>query len=409
MTNVDRPQYRQERVSVLSDLRLVFVVNRLDYFISHRLHIAEAVVDLGANVAVLFGEKQGATVPSGSDIIWESIPLSTTNRSLFGEINSILAIRRFFKTFRPNIAHHVTLKPILHGTLASIGLKVKVVNAFAGLGHLFIDDRMKTRVMRQAFLVSLRVGYYMTRPVSLVQNRSDEKILKKLLGDPVCMIKGSGVNCSLYRSQNTPTGEQKFRVAYIGRMIRDKGVDDLIEAGRILQREGYSDRVDIVLAGECDRNNPSSLSAYEIQRLCVRSVGRWVGYVNNIPDLLEGSDVVCLPSHREGLPKALLEGGAAGCALLATNVAGCAEIVKDEVTGLLVPVGSPRDLARTIVWLMDNPERCAELGANAREYVCEHFSEERVQSDHLSLYKSLVQAVNEKPKWGNVSRSIQGE
>jgi glycosyltransferase involved in cell wall biosynthesis len=147
-----------------------------------------------------------------------------------------------------------------------------------------------------------------------------------------------------------------------------------------------------VLAGGVDPGNPSSLTEAELEAWNAEGVVEWLGHRSDVRAILAGAHVVCLPSYREGLPKSLLEASGIGRPMIASNVPGCREVVRDGITGLLV---EPRDalaLADAMLRLGRDPTLRARLGRAARERAEALYSIEDVVRDTFLIYDELLRA-----------------
>src|SRR4030095_15057042 len=150
------------------------------------------------------------------------------------------------------------------------------------------------------------------------------------------LIRGSGVDLAEFCATAEP--EAAIRFVLVARMLKDKGVREFVEAARALHRVHPDWMFELV--GDVDPGNPASLVRGELERWRDEGVVVWNGHRDDVADVMRHAHVVCLPSYREGLPKSWLEAAACGRAMIAADVPGCREVVRNEVTGLLVP---PRD------------------------------------------------------------------
>jgi glycosyltransferase involved in cell wall biosynthesis len=172
------------------------------------------------------------------------------------------------------------------------------------------------------------------------------------------------------------------------RMLWDKGVGEFVEAAKILKQDGVAAR--FVLVGECDSENPTSISNGQLNEWNELDIVEWWGKKTDMHKVLAQSSIVCLPSYREGLPKVLLEAASCGRAIIATDVPGCREIVHDGENGILVPLKNSIALVSAIKELIDNPEKRKSMGINGRRLVESEFSEEIVVSQTLKVYQELL-------------------
>ncbi len=172
------------------------------------------------------------------------------------------------------------------------------------------------------------------------------------------------------------------------RMLWDKGVGELIAAARLLKARGYDFR--LVLAGSTDEGNPSSVSGDQLERWAEEPFIEWNGYAEDMLGMYASSQVVVLPSYREGLPKSLVEAAACGRPLVATDVPGCREIVHHGINGLLVPLGAVEELADALATLLGDRQLRAAMGERGRQLAVENLSSEIVNTQTWRVYQSLM-------------------
>jgi glycosyltransferase involved in cell wall biosynthesis len=177
-------------------------------------------------------------------------------------------------------------------------------------------------------------------------------------------------------------------------MLRDKGVEDLAEAAKLVRADPSSvvTAVDFELLGDDDPGNPSSVAGSQLEDLQRQGLLRWTRGVADVRPKLVSANIVCLPSLREGVPMALLEAAACGRALVATDAPGCREAVRHGETGLLVPVRDPRALANALLELAHSPETRARMGLAARARAEREFSKETIADQVAAVYEECLSA-----------------
>jgi glycosyltransferase involved in cell wall biosynthesis len=246
-------------------------------------------------------------------------------------------------------------------------------------------------MLRPALLVAYRAALKQRNVRLIVQNPEDERfVLEQDLVRPqeLRVIRGSGVDTQVFHPRTESGGIPTF--VLVARMLWDKGVGEFVEAARQLRQRNVPARC--ILVGEADPENPAAISRAELRRWHAEGHVEWWGHRSDMPEVLAGAHVACLPSYREGLPKSLLEAAACGLPLIATDVPGCREIAVHEETALLVPPRNAPALAEAMMRLANDAELRRRLGAAARERVCEHFSTERITGQTTSLYRELIDA-----------------
>jgi glycosyltransferase involved in cell wall biosynthesis len=370
--------------------KLLYLVTEDWYFCSHRLPIARAARDSGAEVVVAtrVGEHAAAIEAEG----FRLVPLAWRRggASPLGELAALWQVYRLYRRERPDLAHHVAMKPTLHGGVAAalVGLPV-VVNALTGLGYLFIGGGWKARLLGPIARGVLR--FVLSRPNAhlVMQNPDDLELLRRrglLRHDRVVLIRGSGVDTEQFRPMPEPSGVPV--AVLVGRMLTDKGVHELVGAARLLRERGVP--LEVRLVGPPDPHNPASIPPATLQGWHDQGLVHWLGPQADMAAVWREAHIAVLPSYREGLPKALLEAAACGRPLVATDVPGCREVVHDGETGLVVPVRDAVALADALQRLAGDTTLRQRLGANARLLAEQAFAEPTVVRETLRLYARLL-------------------
>jgi glycosyltransferase involved in cell wall biosynthesis len=373
--------------------RLLFVVTEDWYFASHRFDLARAARDAGFQVALAtrVSNWRGRIEAEGIHVF----PLQFMRRSSrqpWVEFRAIDELRTLYREWRPDLVHHVAAKPVIYGGLAARMAGVPgVVAALAGLGHAFASERPSARLLRPALLAAYRTALKHRNVRLIVQNPEDQfLVIEQGLVRPTSLrvIRGSGVDTQAFRPSNEPDGTTTF--VLVARMLWDKGVGEFVDAARQLRQREVSAR--FVLVGEADPENPAAITREQLLRWHREGHIEWWGHRSDMPEVLAGAHVACLPSYREGLPKTLLEAAACGLPLIATDVPGCREIAVHEETGLLATPRNPVALAEAMLRLASDPELRRRLGAAGRQRVMESFSTEHITGETIALYRELIEA-----------------
>lgn len=364
---------------------LIYLVTEDWYFLSHRLHMARAARDAGFRVAVATRVDQGEARIRAEG--FEVIPLNW-RRGAAGPwelLRSIRQVHGVYRAFQPALVHHVAMKPVLVGGIAARLAGVPAcVHALTGLGSTLIDGGGLTgRIIRRLLPRILNAGNALT----LVQNADDRSEIAALGVKPTRfrIIRGSGVDLDHHTPLPTPGGPITF--GFAGRMLADKGVRPLLQAFASLRADGIDAR--LLLAGDIDPENPTSLDAEEMRRAAAMPGVEWLGHLTDIRTLWARCHVAVLPSRREGLPKALLEAAAAGRALIATDVPGCREVAVAGRNALLVPPDNIGALAAALASLATDEALRRAFATESRRMVETDLSATAVAAQTLALYQHL--------------------
>jgi glycosyltransferase involved in cell wall biosynthesis len=366
-------------------MRLAYVVNDLDFFISHRLPLAKKAVDLGYTVFIV-SNKLPTIKHKGIDFRTFSIERSST--SIIKNFKSLLELKRIIKDISPDIIHSVTLKSILLSNLVLLfKRKVNKVNAVSGMGYLFTSNRVSIALYGLKFI--LRVLIKLGRPHFIFQNLDDLKEFKKLgVNDNYNLIRGSGVNHKEFK-YTPPKTNEKVNITFTGRILKDKGILELIKAIEILPKEIRS-KVVLNIYGKIDLDNPAHITEKELKKLLKPNFIVWHGNTNDIKSVLALSDIYCLPSHREGLPKSTLEAMAIGRPIVTTNAPGCEDTVLEGINGFKVDIKDYKALSEKLQLLIEDEPLRIKMGKKSREIFEENFTLDKVVKQTFELYDSLI-------------------
>lgn len=372
--------------------KILFVVNNLGFFMSHRLKIGTSLHKIGCDVYVAYGEIGYANINSliADGITPIAIPMSRGFSNLTRELLTFYELFQLFRRLRPDMLHLVTIKPYLYGGIvARLTNLPSVVIAVAGLGTAFTSRDFKSKILRIMLYPLFYFAFGHKNQKVIVQNEQDKSVLlnwRVLDKNKVKLLHGSGVDLNEFKHTEEPSGVPV--VTFAARLLHDKGVLVFIEAIRLLVARGLQARY--LLVGDVDLGNPGSVTREELEVWRSEGLVDVLGYSTNIPAIYSMSNIVCLPSYYgEGLPKSLLEAAAAGRAVVTTDHPGCRDAVRPNITGLLVPVKNPEKLADTLQFLIQYPEKRKRMGVAGRKLAEREFSVEIIVREHMKIYNEL--------------------
>jgi len=324
---------------------------------------------------------------------WIPFDFSIGGTNPFHEIGTIHRLVSLYRNERPSLAHHFTIKCVLYGSIAArIAGRIRVVNAVTGLGHIFTDQGWKARFLRPFVKKLYQFGLGANDGRIIFQNAEDqETFVRKGLVKPELtrLIRGSGVNCDRFKPSDSTDlpADRPIQLLFASRMIREKGVFELLEAFEMISADGLNAR--LLLAGDIYPGNPSSLTSDEIERIKRMNGIQFLGQVEDMQTLMSECDIVVLPSYAEGTPRVLIEAAAMGKPIVATNIGGCRGLVRDGENGFLVPVRSSIALADALVKLVCDPALRSKFGSAGRRIALAEFDERLVLERTLEVYEEL--------------------
>lgn len=325
------------------------------------------------------------------------------------ECAMLFAIRNLLREEAWDIVQTFTIKPNVYLPLSLAFSKKKpiFVSTVTGMGHLYTHNGALNGFGRK--IVNSLYRFYIQKRLSAItfQNQDDQSyfVRHRLIPDslPRLTFPGSGVDIDHFHPHSVPEENldnlrNKFGISkeskiilFAGRLLRDKGILDFVEAAKRVRDGGYSD-VRFIVIGSVDGENPEGIPESFIERWSTEKIIDYWGYFSDIRPVLALSDIVVLPSYyREGMPKILLEAASFGKPMITCNGPGCREAVIDGYNGHLVPPRNPQALAEKIMALLQKPELMQEMSRNSRNLAVNHFDEGLIISRMLNLYHELYE------------------
>jgi len=371
--------------------KILFVVNDPGFFLSHRSALAVAASDIGYEVHVATANEEAVDKILDLGFIYHEIPFTRSGINPLLESFLLISLYKLYRRIRPNLVHHVTIKPVLYGSIAARMASVPaVVNAISGLGYVFSASGMMPNLLRIPVKTLYQLALAHKRSMVIVQNAHDYNVVKNkgwINEDRLRLIRGSGVDLNTFKPTSEPTGDMIVLMA--SRMLWDKGVGIFVEAARLLLKNDVVAR--FVLVGDPDSGNPNSVSRQQLLEWAQESGIEWWGYRDDMERVFNQAGIVCLPTYYgEGVPKVLIEAAASGKPVVATEIPGCAEIIKHNTNGFLVPAKDATALAKAIELLINDKALRLRMGINGRKIAEAEFSIEYVINQTIAIYQELI-------------------
>lgn len=373
--------------------RLLFFVTEDWYFSLHFLHFAEYAIKLGWEVCLFCntGQKGQYPLQQIQDACVKVFPLSLSRSGIkpLDDLKIFFKLLNFTKRWKPAVMHAVALKPIFICDLISRLTRVPTIAMLTGLGFVYTSDSLKARILRPLISKLLQWSWKSKWNKFVVLNDEDSSWAQQNFGissEAVFVLPGVGIDTDKFSPK--PVFEGEFSLAYVGRILKDKGIYELIKAIEIVKDRGG--KVRLVLIGAPDQSNSASISNRQIEEWVKNGYCEFWGHISDVAGALSKFHAVILPSYREGMPTSILEAASSGLPCIATNVPGCRSAVIDGETGLLVPPRNSEELARAIERLAQNPMLREKMGTKAREMVVEKFSREKILTLMMRIYDSYL-------------------
>ena len=282
------------------------------------------------------------------------------------------------------------MKPVTYGSIVCRFLKIKnVTNALSGMGFLFANPE-KVSLTRRILLSIFKFAFKNPSLKFIFQNEDDLNIIvdSGVVDKKQCyIIKGSGVSLTefAYTLENT---YEKVRFVLPARMLTDKGVVEYVEAAKAVEAK-YPNKAQFILAGAIDLENKAGIPETQIKQWETNGFVKYIGFHTDMVKVVTESNVIVLPSYREGLPKSLIEACAIGRAIITTDVTGCRDVVTEGVNGYIVPAKNPIALAEAMEKLLFNRELRLKMGVKGREIAEKEFSIDGVIDKTFAVYSII--------------------
>ena len=357
--------------------RVAILTNNDDDIYCFRKELIEALIQEGYEVLIScpYGEK--FELMKEIPYLYDDPDIDRRGTNVIRDFKLFLHYRKLLKQYRPTYVLTYTAKPNVYGSMAAHGLGIPVINNVTGFGSV-----LKKKGLTQKFIMALFKHVYRKSHCIMFQNETNMQSAQKMgmvKGD-FMLIPGSGVNYDRYPLQPYPSDET-IVFNYIGRILKDKGVDDYIEAAKRM-RAKYP-QTEFRMLGFIEPTE----SHYEdlLRELEEQGIVRYLGSQKDIRPFVEESHATIHPStYGEGMSNVLLESASSGRPVITTDNPGCRETVKDQVTGFIYPGGDVDALCDRIEQFlaMTNEER-KEMGLAGRQYIKEHFSRDVVIQAYL--------------------------
>ncbi len=364
--------------------KILFVVNVDWFFISHRLPLALEAIKKSYDVYISCGITDKKEYLESFGFKVHPLDLSRSNTGIKGEIKAFSEIYHVLKELNPDVIHFVTIKPVLYGGIASRFLNIgKKVFSISGLGFIFIKQGFKARVTKTVIKIMYKFAFGGKNSHVIVQNPDDKAVINSIVNVPTTLIRGSGVDLSQY--EYIEETNDNIKVSMACRLLKDKGIFEYIEATKILKQKFPN--VEFELYGDIDIHNPASLTLDDIQNIKKEGFVKVYGFSKDIAKVFCESNIVVLPSYREGLPKVLIEAAACGRAVVTTDVPGCRDAITPNITGLLCKEKDPKSLASKIEKIIMDKNLRNSMGKAGRELAKNEFDINQVVEKHFEIYE----------------------
>ena len=363
--------------------KIIYFISEDWVFLNHRFDLAKKIISSGFKLSLITKVSNYKKEIEEKKINVINLKTERGSLNIRKSFKDIYKIFKIYKKLKPDIVHHFGIRQIVHGNIAArlAGIK-KSYNSITGLGSVFISGNI---ILKFFILTVLKISLLFKKSYILVQNKHDfDFVKKKLPNKNNILLPASGVDTNKFLQTKEPKGNVIFLFA--SRIIKDKGIIELIEATK--QLKSQKKKFELYIAGSPDFQNKSTISHVQLKTWESLGYIRYLGLVKDMKQLYKKVHVGILPSYREGLPKSLLEAASSGKPIITTDVPGCNEIVKNEFNGLIVPPKDSNELMKAMKKLILNKKLRISMGKKGRELIKKNFSNSKATKDIINLYQN---------------------
>lgn len=366
-------------------MRVAIVLNTSWNVYNFRMGLIKALQEHGHEVLVVAPKDDYTHRIKEAGCEFYPVHMDSRGANPVKDMALLFELRSIYKRIKPDIILHYTIKPNIYGTMAASSLRLPVINNVCGLGTVFLQKGLVSKVA----LLMYKIAFRFPKKV-FFQNFHDlnlfihENLVKKEISD---LLPGSGIDPERFPPVPFRRNE-KFTFLMISRLIYDKGVQEYVEAIRKLKAQGVNARFQVL--GARDPEHRRGIPNEIIDQWINEDIFEYLGTTDDVRPFIKSADCVVLPSYREGTPKTLLEAASSARPIVATDVPGCNNVVTNNYNGLLCELKNSDDLALKMTTMMNLEDHQLKLfGENGRTRIEEQFSENIVISRYLEAIREL--------------------
>ncbi|MDX1685045.1 MAG: glycosyltransferase family 4 protein [Saprospiraceae bacterium] len=302
------------------------------------------------------------------------------------EVKLIQECSQLFRACPLSILLTFTIKPNMYVPLMSRG-STPVIATVTGLGSAFLNRSWYSSIV---FFLYKKACKYCHRVVFHNEEDQKEMIKKGFVNEyQSLIIPGSGVDTQYFTPDLQRNTTKPFRFLFLGRLVRDKGIKEYLEAMEVMKEKGSAS--EFWIAGKIEDKNASGDLLSTLDKFKDDTRVNYLGHVGDSREVLKSCDCLVLPSYREGLSRAVLEAMAMGLPVITTNVPGCRELIEHNKNGYLVPARNTSALIQAMKDIQSLSRReIQSMGQHSRKMVVENYDEDIISARYLEMINEVM-------------------
>lgn len=366
-------------------MKIAIVLNTSWNIYNFRMGLINSILEQGHEITAIAPKDEYTHHLIEAGCNYEEVTMDSRGANAIKDLGLILELFNIYRRVKPDVILHYTIKPNIYGTLAASILRIPSVNNVCGLGTAFLNKGIVSKIAIGMYKLAFRFP-----KLIYFQNDDDKNFFEEnniIKNNVTQVLPGSGINLSHFKP-TTEVENKKFTFLLISRLIHDKGIIEYIDAIKYLKEKGCN--ANFQLLGNKDTEHRRGISEEIINSWIDSNIVEYLGSTDDVRPFINNADCVVLPSYREGTPKSLLEAASSAKPIVATNVAGCTNIVQDKVNGMLCNVKDSKDLADKLEAMANlSKSQLEKMGQESRKIVEERFDEQIVIKSYLNTLSSF--------------------
>jgi glycosyltransferase involved in cell wall biosynthesis len=367
--------------------RIVLSSNTAFSLYNFRLHLMRALKEKGYEVMAISPEDG-----KYSELLrreFSFFPVKSLDRKGRNPIKDLKLFFEYFLLFRrlkPDLVINFTIKPNIYGSISAGLLGIPSISVITGLGYVFIRESWLTRSVKLLYWLAFRFN----RAVVFL-NSEDLNTLENISKEKSFLIESEGIDIKHFDPTLCKEAKKDgFTFLFVGRLLTDKGIYELIKAFERLKKE--KSKVKLIIVGSPDEGNPNSVSKGELEKWVKEGLIEWHGFQEDVRPFYCMANCVVLPSYyREGVPRVLLEAMVMEKPIITTDAPGCKNVCFDGVNGFLVKQKDAESLYLAMKKAVEMGEvELRKMGKKGREIVEQKYEISKIVSEYVKIIEEIL-------------------
>ena len=367
---------------------IAIVINTSWNIFNFRLGLLKALQEEGYKIVAIAPRDEYSEKLEALGFEYHNIDINNKGTNPLEDAKLVFAFYKLYKKIAPDVILQYTIKPNIYGSMVAGMLGIPVISNISGLGTVFLNDSLSSKVARFLYKVALKVPKKV-----FYQNAHDRELFVQsnlVKAEKTELLPGSGIDIEKYKPlKEKQENNNTLRFLFIARLVKDKGLVEYVEAAKQITRSS----TEFAILGAFYLGNPTAIKENEMQKWEREGAIKYIGTSDDVMSVISEYDCIVLPSYREGLSRVLLEAASMAKPIITTSVPGCKEVVDDGVNGYLCEVKDADSLAEQMRKMLKlTYEERSEMGRRGREKVVKEFNEKIVIKKYEETITSILKA-----------------